>query len=267
MPIFAVSDLHLSTDGRKSMDPFGPAWRHHPKPLFANWDALVTPDALVLIPGDLSWAMKAEDVAADYAHIDARQGAVKLLSQGNHDFGVWKTQGKARKVCAPYPTLLAVKSSAERIAVPGAEAGVVVAACCGALDPADPYFPTDPVEAAAATKSFEKEIGRLDAALDGAAAIRRPGDTLIVQIHYPPWSRFTESNAFSAAIESAGADLCVFGHLHTSDEQERVLQGEHNGVVYRLVGCDALGMVPAHLGDMSATGLTLADLVAAHPRT
>lgn len=258
LPIYAVSDLHLSASERKPMDKFGPVWSNHPQPLFDSWDALVPAEALVLIPGDLSWESKAALLAADYARINARPGAIKLLSPGNHDArGGWGSQNKARTVCAPYSTLLPVKSSAERITVPGTDVGVIVAAYCGALAPEDKYFPRDPLDAAKARKRFQRELGRLHAALDAAEALRQPGDALIVQAHYPPFADLTMPTAFSAAIERANARICVFGHLHNEFEHDQVHQGPHRGTLYRLVGCDALGMRPLAVANMTANGLEI----------
>lgn len=66
MRIWAISDLHLSFGvANKSMEIFGPNWESHAAKIASNWKSIIHPEDLVLIPGDLSWAMKIEDVVPD----------------------------------------------------------------------------------------------------------------------------------------------------------------------------------------------------------
>ena len=65
MKIFAISDLHLSVNNSKPMDIFGPVWDGYLDKIFSQWKNLVSSDDLVLMAGDLSWAMKLEDVVPD----------------------------------------------------------------------------------------------------------------------------------------------------------------------------------------------------------
>ena len=58
MKVFGLSDLHLSASGEKPMDVFGPQWADHAAKTEANWRAAVGDDDLVLLCGDLSWAMR-----------------------------------------------------------------------------------------------------------------------------------------------------------------------------------------------------------------
>ena len=86
MKIFAVADLHLSFNENidKPMNKFGPGWEDHPESLKASWEKLVTDDDIVLVPGDISWALRIEEAIADFDWIHALPGK-KLLSKGNHD--------------------------------------------------------------------------------------------------------------------------------------------------------------------------------------
>ena len=69
MKIFAISDLHLSFSEDKPMDIFGSAWENYTEILYDNWQSLICNDDLVLIPGDISWAMKLENAAKDFEYI------------------------------------------------------------------------------------------------------------------------------------------------------------------------------------------------------
>ena len=61
MKVFAISDLHLSGGLQKPMDVFGPHWRDHFARISEDWRARVLPEDVVLLPGDLSWAMTLEE--------------------------------------------------------------------------------------------------------------------------------------------------------------------------------------------------------------
>ena len=60
MKIFAIADLHLSFNENieKPMDKFGPGWEGHTTKLENNWRRLVSEEDVVLIPGDISWALR-----------------------------------------------------------------------------------------------------------------------------------------------------------------------------------------------------------------
>ena len=76
------------------MDIFGSRWKDHTNRIRQEWEAVVTPDDTVVIPGDISWAMSLEDAKADFAFIHALPGR-KLIGKGNHDYW-WTTMTKMR---------------------------------------------------------------------------------------------------------------------------------------------------------------------------
>ena len=57
MNVFAISDLHISGDGAKPMDVFGGKWVGYLPKIVADWNKKVSDDDVVLICGDISWAM------------------------------------------------------------------------------------------------------------------------------------------------------------------------------------------------------------------
>ena len=65
MKIFAISDLHLSKACPKPMNIFGPHWEGHWERVQERWKAKVGEEDVVLIGGDISWAMSLEDARAD----------------------------------------------------------------------------------------------------------------------------------------------------------------------------------------------------------
>ena len=99
MAIFALGDLHLSHSGEKSMAVFGPEWEDHPGKIKANWNRLVSGDDLVIVPGDISWAMHLWEAKEDLNWLAALTGQ-KLLVRGNHDYW-WGAIGNVRKALPP----------------------------------------------------------------------------------------------------------------------------------------------------------------------
>ena len=65
MNIYAISDLHLSFTSDKPMDIFGSGWEGHFEKIKSDWKSKVQPDDIVLISGDISWAMKMSDALTD----------------------------------------------------------------------------------------------------------------------------------------------------------------------------------------------------------
>ena len=99
MRVFALSDPHLSfaTPGKK-MDRFGDQWVNHVGKMARAWDETVSADDLVLVPGDVSWAMKPTGAAPDLAWLADRPGT-KVISRGNHDYW-WTTRSRVQGALA-----------------------------------------------------------------------------------------------------------------------------------------------------------------------
>ena len=85
MSVFAIGDLHLPGREQKPMDVFGSHWDRHFETISANWKRKITDDDIVLIPGDISWAMQLSEAVEDLNAIAALPGT-KLLLRGNHDY-------------------------------------------------------------------------------------------------------------------------------------------------------------------------------------
>ena len=83
MSIYAIGDLHLSSNEQKPMDIFG--WINHKEKIFSSWNELVTDEDIVIIAGDTSWALKFEDAKLDLDEISRLRGR-KIIIKGNHDY-------------------------------------------------------------------------------------------------------------------------------------------------------------------------------------
>ena len=84
MKIFALSDFHLSFAVDKPMNIFGDHWQNYEDEIQKNWNAVVGPDDVGIIAGDISWAMRMEETQADFDFI-RRLNGTKVIIRGNHD--------------------------------------------------------------------------------------------------------------------------------------------------------------------------------------
>ena len=95
MKIFAISDLHLCLSGAKPMDIFGGPWENYLEEIKTDWNTKVSDDDIVLMCGDLSWALKLEEATKDLEYLSSLKGR-KIIIRGNHDYW-WKSISALRK--------------------------------------------------------------------------------------------------------------------------------------------------------------------------
>jgi len=229
MRLFAISDLHLSFGVDKPMDIFGPQWVGHATRMQQAWDELVTPDDWVLVGGDTSWGLTLDEALPDLQWLGDRPGQ-KILIKGNHCTW-WNSRKKVEAVLHPSIRLL------QNDAVKMPDGTVVIGARL--WDP-----PGAPWADANAAKIFERELGRLRLSI--AAGAKLDGDRTVALVHYPP--KYSDGRDMAAVelIASAGASVCVYGHLHGKDHHHG-FQGEADGVRYYLASCDAIDFSPIEI--------------------
>jgi len=233
MKLFGIADLHLGFEVDKPMTKFGPHWADHAARVEAAWRRLVGPGDVVLVPGDLSWGMTEEDSKADRAWFAALPGT-KVVVKGNHDY--WWPKSRARLEAALGPTVRPLKRNAARV---GDVAFVGVRGC--------DLVPLREKTEADVAKEVARELADLDASIADYRARFAPAPRVVALCHYPPFALGSSASAFTERVEAAGADLCVYGHLHDAEEWRATFQGARNGVTYRLLAADAIGFEPIPL--------------------
>ena len=185
--VWAIADTHLSGAKPKPMDIFGAHWRDHPAKIETACRAVVEPDDLLLLPGDLSWAMKRADAEVDLQWLAALPG-IKVLCKGNHDYW-WDSDQPLG-----FPGLHDTPFITE-------EGQIGVAGTRGWALP--PEGSTD-AERAQYEKIIAREVSRLSKRLDAIAAC----PVKLVLIHYPPLE------AFVPLLRAHGIQTVLYGHLH-----------------------------------------------------
>ncbi len=231
MRLFAIADPHLSRAAPKPMDIFGPAWEGHPEAFFDNWRQVVSDDDVVLVPGDISWALRLEDALLDLHDIAALPGQ-KVLLRGNHDYW-WPSISRLRQALPA--GMHAVQNDALMVK------GVVVAGTRGWIAPGSHGFTQQD------DKIYRREVERLRLSL--TAAERLEGSFRVVMLHFPPTNSRLEPSGFTELIEAAAPDALVYGHVH--GDQEGLLR-ELGDVDVRFVAADALGFTPLLIHDFGA---------------
>ena len=223
MKLYAISDFHISTNTDKPMDVFGGNWIGYLDKIKADWQEKVSADDIVLIAGDISWAMNIDEAKPDLDFFRELTGR-KVFIKGNHDYW-WSGIGKVRDIMPE--NCYALQNDSVRFA----EAGVVVCGSRGWAVPGSPDFDEKD------RKIYSREIERFKLSLKSAEKLMQNGDKLIAMIHYPPFNVRRESSAFTDIFEEFGVSAVIYGHLHGKNVRADKLVIK-NGVKYYLTSCD-----------------------------
>ncbi|MBR2391389.1 MAG: metallophosphoesterase [Clostridia bacterium] len=221
MNVYAISDLHLSFNHDKPMDVFGGHWENYTQKIKANWESKIKDDDVVLIAGDISWAMKIDEVDADLDWIDKLPGQ-KIIIKGNHEYW-WKSISAVREILPK--SIKAIQNDAIKIGsvVFCGTRGWTIPESGKELEPED-------------LKIYKREVERMKLTLMSANVLRQEGDKLAVMIHFPPLNSEKEENDFTKLFEEYGVDDVIFGHIHGYTNCP--LHYEKNGVAYHFTSCD-----------------------------
>lgn len=199
MKIWAISDLHLSFACDKPMDIFGGNWENYTQKIAENWKALVNNDDIVLIAGDISWAMKLDEAKADLQWIDNLPGK-KIIIKGNHE--LWWSGITTVRNALP-DSIWAIQNDCMRV-------GNIL--LCGTRGWTVPEHGKQlPAED---DKIYKREVIRLGLTLEAMKKQRKPEDKVICMMHFPPFNMTKEDSEFTKLLDEYNVDIVVYGHLH-----------------------------------------------------
>lgn len=221
MKVFAISDLHLSINNPKPMDIFGGAWNNYLQEIEKSWNEKVSDGDIVLIAGDISWAMKMEDVVPDLEYIGAFKGK-KVILRGNHDYW-WHSISALRNILPA--NMYAVQNDCIRFD------NVIIGGSRAWTTPEKDFLTAED------KKIYERELIRMQLSLDCMQKMRKEGDVVIFMTHFPPFNSRLEESQFTQLFSEYKVDVVVYGHLHGSSS--RVVKEKTIGSVkYLLTSCD-----------------------------
>ena len=225
--IFALSDLHLGFDSAKPMDIFGPHWKDHPERIRQAWIEAVGQDDIVLVPGDISWAMKLEEAERDMAFLRDLPGT-KIIIKGNHDY--WWTGLTKLKSSLPL-SIIPLQNTAfvsGKVGIAGTRLWI------------DPDLRLEQ-STEQDLKIFERELGRLQNSLKH---LPHGLGMRIIMTHFPPIALDGRVGRAVQAAEKYGCDIWVFGHMHLFDNDYQGFNRTIGRTRFEFVSADYLDFRP-----------------------
>jgi uncharacterized protein len=223
--LFAISDLHLSLSSQKPMDVFGDQWKDHHIKIKDNWNSKINSNDVVLIAGDISWAMKLDEALGDLSFIHNLNGK-KIFIKGNHDYW-W---GSITKLNSLYNDMFFLQNSYHQYE----EFGI-----CGTRG----WVSIDGTEEHDG-KIYNRELLRLQMSLQMAK--KEGKDKFIVMMHYPPITRISRSQEFLDLLSKYNVEKLIYGHIHQS-AKTICINGLYNGIEYICTSADIINFDPVRI--------------------
>lgn len=236
MNIYTIGDLHLSLASNKPMEIFGEQWADHHKKIEEAWRDTVKPEDLVVVPGDISWAIDFEEVIPDLQFLDALPGR-KILLKGNHEY--WWSTGRKLEALKEERQLTSIRFLHNSY-IYIEEKQVCICGTRGWKCPERGGAEGFPEQDA---KLYRREVLRLGMSLQSASSAT---GKIIAFLHYPPFNFHHDSSGFTELLEEYGVEHCYYGHLH-GPSHRWALNGrlkEGSLTDYRLVSADYLDFKP-----------------------
>ena len=224
MALYAIGDLHLCLGAQKPMDIFGGAWVGYMDKLKQGFSSVTEEDTTILL-GDLSWALGLQEAKKDFAWINQIPGR-KIILKGNHDYW-WSTAAKFYKFCDE-------NGFSNQFILNNNHYEYGDWAICGTRG----WFFEEERSNQQDEKVFKRELIRLETSL------RSAGDrNKMVFLHYPPRYKGYECGEILELLKQYGVRRCFYGHLHGASHA-LALEGQWDGIEYKLVSADRLGFNP-----------------------
>lgn len=222
--IYAIGDLHFDYSKSKPMDIFGENWVGHEEKIIENWKKKINDRDLVLIPGDISWALKLDGAKYDLKRIDELPGK-KILSKGNHDYW-WQSLKKMKSLNLKSISFIQNDYYIYEDVFIGGTRG------WANLDSEDTKEEDK--------KIFNRELLRLEMSLSNSKA---KYNKKIAMLHYPPFDFSSKPNEFVDIMKKYKIDICIYGHLH-SEGHKYAIEGNIEGIKFHCVSSDFIHFDP-----------------------
>ncbi len=223
------------------MDLFGADWKDYTDKIEKHWRLLITNDDLVLIAGDISWAMNLDEAMPDLNWIAALPGT-KLMCKGNHDYW-WPSASKLAKALPP--SIKFIYNNVfnwNGVSIGGTRLWDSKEYSFGEFIDFKPGKQKEkpPKDFEIEEKIFLRELERLKYSL---GQLDPNAHTRIAMVHYPPIGNDLKPSRASVILEHYKIDYCIFGHLHSLKKGVQLF-GEARGIKYILTSCDYLNFIP-----------------------
>ena len=224
MALYAIGDLHLCLGAPKPMDVFGGNWVGYMDKLKEGL-SVITPEDTTVLLGDLSWALDLSSAREDFAWINQIPGR-KIILKGNHDYW-WSTASKFYKFCDE-------NGFSDQWILNNNHYEYNGWAICGTRG----WFYEEERGNDHDEKVIKRELIRLEASLQSAGELPK-----IVFLHYPPLYKGYSCDEILELLHRYEVRQCFYGHLHGASHG-LAMEGQWDGVEYRLVAADKLNFQP-----------------------
>ncbi len=235
MSVFVIADLHLATaNSQKSMEVFGKRWKNYIERIKCNWQAVVSENDTVIIPGDISWGLATKDALNDLLWLDALPGK-KVIMKGNHDFW-WSTVSKLTAFFKEHNinSIEILNNNALEIE------NYIIAGSRG-------WFTDKSMQNTEENVDYEKIVNReairLKMSLDAALKLKEKSEReIIVFLHFPPiWGDFVCKPIIDLLLEYK-ISRCYFGHIHGNYTFAESF--EYDSIRFFMISADFLDFLP-----------------------
>lgn len=237
MSLYVISDLHLSTNEttNKSMEKFGTKWSNYHQKLEKNFRSIINDDDVIVIPGDISWAMTLDEAKSDFKFLDSLPGT-KIIGKGNHDFW-WSTASKIHSFFDEneITTIKLLHNNAYLL-----DDCII----CGSRG----WFYDEKQQKTVGDVDYEKivarEAQRLEISLKEATKLKEEGHDLpiLVFLHFPPVYADCICEPILEVLKKYNIDTCYYGHIHNNYAIPR--QFQFDGISFIMVAADYLNFCP-----------------------
>ncbi len=218
MALWTIGDLHLAHSTDKPMDVFGERWSGHSDKIKKFWLENVRQDDVIVIPGDVSWAINLTEATEDFLYLHHLPGK-KILLKGNHDYW-WETVTKMNRFLAEIG-VDSIHFLQNDHFVYGDYA------ICGTRG----WM----LEGEDHQKMIDREAKRLELSLSSAPEEMQK----IVFLHYPPIYQDEICQPMIDLMKQYDVKKCFYGHLHGISIKNAVV-GEKYGINFSIVSADSL---------------------------
>ena len=225
------------SDINKTMEAFSGRWNNYVERLYNNWNAVVKPQDSVIIPGDISWALKLEGALEDLKFIDSLNGT-KYIGKGNHDLW-WSTEAKMTRFFKEndITTIRILYNNAYLV-----EDKIV----CGTRG----WFYDEKSQRTVTETDYNKlihrEAIRLELSLANAEALRESNglnaDSILLFLHFPAFWDSYVCRELVDVMHAHNVQSCYYGHVHGAYSVPFDVMFEN--IHFRIISSDYLNFLP-----------------------
>lgn len=246
MSLFTIGDLHLhfQTELKASLQMKDRVWKNHEEKFRKACAEMIRPEDTLVLVGDHSFGKKLTECEADFQYIANLPGR-KILIRGNHDqfWDAKKTTALNGHFDGRLNFLQNNYYAYKDYALVGTKGHCFEGPFY--LNRRGQVLGWDEKNERHSRQLVERESERLQVSFEAAG--KDGYRKFIVFLHYPPTSILEDDSPFTRMAEEYGAEQLIYAHSHGERRFHDSIQGEKNGVFYRLVSGDYLQWKPLRI--------------------